>query len=115
MGHEARQGRTGRSIDGRADVVGEAGGATFSRQDAHRARTPGGGEGKRQGNATTGVTVNGAPDDSGQHGERAGSVREPRRLGDEHVLVINFQGGHQGDGDARKGVVDHERGGYREI
>ena len=96
----------------------QAGGATSSRQDAHRARMPGGGESTRQGSAeraATDVTVYGAPDDVGQHGERAGSIREPRRLGDVYVLVVNIQGGHQSDGDAGKGIADHERGGYREI
>ena len=69
----------------------------------------------RQGSAATDTTVNGALDDVGQHGERSGFVREPRRLGDKHVLMISTQGGHQGDGDAREGIADHERGGSREI
>ena len=44
----------------------------------------------RQSSAATDVTKNGASDDVGQHGERSGSVREPRRLGDEHVLMISI-------------------------
>ena len=76
---------------------------------------PGGNECYRQDSAATGATVNGALGDVGQHGERSGTVREPRRLGDKHVLMISTQGGHQGDGDAREGIVDHERGGRREI
>ena len=112
VGHEARQGRTGRNADGRTGVVGEARGTAAGRQDAHRARILGGGEGTRQGSAATGIAVNGAPGDVGQHGERAGSAREPRRLGDKHMLVISIQGGHQGDWDAGEGVVDHECGEY---
>ena len=100
MGDKARQGRTGRGFDGRADFV----------KDAHRARMPGGGEGTRQGSAgcaATDIAVHGSLGDVGQDGKRAGSVREPRRLGDGHVLVVDVQGGHQSDGDAGKGVVDH--------
>ena len=44
----------------------------------------GGGECTRQGSAATDVTEDGAFEDVGQHGKRAGSVREPRRLGDKH-------------------------------
>ena len=73
------------------------------------------GESTRQGSAATDVTKNGASDDVGQHGERPGSVREPRRLGDKHILMISAESGHQGDGDAGEGIVDHERGGCREI
>ena len=69
----------------------------------------------RQGSAATDVTQNGASDDVGQHGERTGSVRQPRRLGDKRMLMISIQGGHKGDGDAGEGIVDHERGEYRDI
>ena len=48
------------------------------------------GESTRQGSVATGATQNGAPDDVGQHGERTGSVREPRRLGDKRMLMISI-------------------------
>ena len=70
----------------------------------------GGGEDARQVSTATGVAEHGAPDDIGQHGERAVSIREPRCRGDEHMLMVGIQGGHQGDGDAGEGVIDHERG-----
>ena len=70
----------------------------------------GGGESARQVITATGVAEHGASDDIGQHGERAGAIREPRRLGDEHMLMISIQGGNQGDGDAGEGIADHERG-----
>ena len=110
VGHEVQQGRARRRSDGRADVVRDARGRKSSWQDAHRARMLGGGECTRQGSATTDVTEDGAFEDVGQHGKRAGSVREPRRLGDKHVIMISTQGGHQGDGDAGEGIVDHKRG-----
>ena len=110
VGHEARQGRIGGDSDGRAYVVGDAQRRKSGRYDANRARVQSGGEGAQQVITATGVAQNRASDDIGQHGERPGPIREPRCLGDEHVLMIGIQGGHQGDGDAGEGTVDHKRG-----
>ena len=70
----------------------------------------GGGESARQASTSTGVAQNRSSDDIGQHGERPGPIREPCCLGDEYMLMISIQGGHQGDWDAGERIVDHKRG-----
>ena len=63
----------------------------------------GGGESARQASTATGVAQNRAPGDIGQHGERSGPICEPRFLGDEDMLMISIQGGHEGDGTPERG------------
>ena len=72
------------------------------------------------GQRVDGLAIEGAAEDRarnevGQDQERAGVLREPRGLGDEHVFLVGAQSGHEGDGDAGERVVDHQRGGGGEV